>query len=221
MTLRIGDTAPDFHAETTQGNFKFHDWIGENWVLFFSHPKDFTPICTTEIGLMSKIQTAFTNQGVKVIGHSADSLRDHHKWIKDIEELSGEEITFPIIADIFLKVAKLYDMLPAGAIPGLRSPADNATVRAVYIIGPDKKIKLMSFYPMTVGRDFDEILRSIECLQLNAKYKVVTPANWRPGDDLVIPPSVSNAEATQLFPGGWCSKTPYLRVLPYAAISRS
>lgn len=221
MTLRIGDTAPDFYAETTQGNFKFHEWIEGNWVLFFSHPKDFTPICTTEIGLMSRIQTAFVNRGVKIIGHSADSVQEHFRWIKDIEDLSGEEVVFPIIGDIFLKVAKLYDMLPAEAVPGNRSPADNATVRAVFIIDPGKKIKLISFYPMTVGRDFDEILRSIECLQLNAKFKVVTPANWRPGDDLVIPPSVTNEEAQLLFPGGWCSKKPYLRVIPYEAISKS
>jgi len=221
MTLRIGDTAPDFLAETTQGNFRFHEWIEGSWVMFFSHPKDFTPICTTEISLMGKIQQAFINRGLKIIGHSADGVEDHHRWIKDIEFLSETKIEFPIIGDIFLKVAKLYDMLPAEAVPGNRSPADNATVRAVFLIGPDKKIKLMSFYPMTVGRNFDEILRTVEALQLNAKYKVATPSNWQPGDDVVIPPAVSDEEARQLFPGGWCAKKPYLRVLPYEAISRS
>lgn len=214
MTIRINDEAPNFSAFTTQGGIQFHDWIKDSWVVFFSHPKDFTPICTTELGLMARMEAAFAQRNTKIIGHSIDPVEEHHRWIKDIGETQGTVPTFPIIGDSELIVAKLYDMLPADAKPGVRTPADNATVRAVFIIGPDRKIKLMSYYPMTVGRSFDEILRTLDALQLNAKYKVATPANWKPGGDVVIPPAVSNDEAATLFPGGWKSPKPYLRILP-------
>lgn len=214
MTIRINDEAPNFSAFTTQGGIQFHDWIKDSWVVFFSHPKDFTPICTTELGLMARMESAFAERNTKIIGHSIDPVEEHHRWIKDISETQGVAPTFPIIGDSELIVAKLYDMLPADAKPGVRTPADNATVRCVFIIGPDRKIKLTSSYPMTVGRSFDEILRTLDALQLNAKYKVATPANWKPGGDVVIPPAVSNDEAATLFPDGWKSPKPYLRILP-------
>lgn len=214
MTIRIGDTAPDFVADTTQGRISFHEWIGSEWAVFFSHPKDFTPICTTELGMMAKLDGEFRRRHTKIIGHSIDPISEHDRWMKDIEETQGAAPTFPIIGDDSLEVAKLYDMLPADAVPGKRSPADNATVRAVFIIGPDKKIKVISFYPMTCGRNFDEVLRTIDSLQLTVKYKVATPVNWEFGDDVVIPPSVSNEEAAKLFPSGWKTVRPYLRTLP-------
>lgn len=214
MTIRINDEAPNFSAFTTHGGINFHEWIKDSWVVFFSHPKDFTPICTTELGLMARLESEFAKRDTKIIGHSIDPVAEHNRWILDIKETQGVAPTFPIIGDSELIVAKLYDMLPADAKPGVRTPADNATVRAVFIIGPDRKIKLTSFYPMTVGRSFDEILRALDSLQLTAKHKVVTPANWRPGMDVIIPPTVSNEEAEKLFPGGWYSPKPYLRILP-------
>lgn len=208
MTLRINDEAPDFTARSTEGTIDFHRWIGKNWVVFVSHPKDFTPICTTELGLMAKLEEEFAKRGVKLIGHSIDSVADHFRWMKDIKDTQGVEPHFPIIGDDELEIAKLYDMLPAEAIPGERTIAENATVRAVYVIGPDKKIKLMTFYPMSAGRNFHEILRAIDSLQLSAKYKVATPVNWAPGEAVIIPPSVSDDEATALFPQGWTTTKP-------------
>lgn len=213
MTIRINDLAPDFTADTTLGPIRFHDWLNDQWAIFFSHPKDFTPICTTEIGLMSRIESDFAKRNTKIIGHSVDRLIEHMRWIEDIKRLYGQKPGFPIIADEELTIAKLYDMLPAEAVPGIRTPADNATVRSVFIIGPDKRIKLSSSYPMTVGRNFDEVLRTLDALQLNAKSKLVTPANWKMGDDLVIPPAISDVEAATLFPGGWNPATQYLRMV--------
>jgi thioredoxin-dependent peroxiredoxin len=212
MTLRIGDTAPNFQADTTQGRIDFHDWIGDKWAVLFSHPKDFTPVCTTELGYMARIKPEFDRRNAKVIGLSADPVEDHNRWAKDIEETQGTAPNYPIIGDGDLKVAKLYDMLPAEAVPGKRTPADNATVRAVFLIGPDKKIKLMLFYPMTTGRNFDEVLRALDSIQLTAKHRVATPANWRQGQDVIIAGSVSDDEAKKLFPKGWKSPKPYLRI---------
>jgi thioredoxin-dependent peroxiredoxin len=215
MPLRLGATAPDFSADTTQGPIKFHDWIGDKWAMLFSHPKDFTPVCTTELGYVAKLKSEFDKRNVKVIGLSVDSVDDHKRWSKDIEETQGAAPNYPMIGDPDLKVAKLYDMLPeetTGAASG-RSAADNATVRNVYIIGPDKKIKLMITYPMTTGRNFDEILRVIDSIQLTAAHKVATPANWKDGQDCIIVPAVSDEEAKQKYPQGWKTLKSYLRLV--------
>jgi len=212
MALRIGDTAPNFKAQTTQGEIDFHQWIGERWAILFSHPKDFTPVCTTELGYMARIKPEFDRRNAKVIALSVDPVDDHNRWASDIEETQGAAPNYPIIGDPELKVAKLYDMLPAEATPGKRTPADNATVRTVFVIGPDKKIKLMLFYPMTTGRNFDEILRVLDSIQLTAKHKVATPAQWKQGQDVIIAGSVSDDEAKKLFPQGWKAPKPYLRI---------
>ena len=214
MSLRIGDEAPNFKADTTQGPLDFHQWIGSGWAVLFSHPKDFTPVCTTELGAMAKLKADFDRRGVKVIGLSVDSTEDHSRWSKDIEETQGAAPNYPIIGDAGLEVAKLYDMLPAEAVPGKRTPADNATVRTVFVIGPDKKIKLMLFYPMTTGRNFDELLRVIDSLQLTAKHKVATPANWKQGEAVIIAGSVSDEDAKKQYPAGWKAPRPYLRIVP-------
>jgi alkyl hydroperoxide reductase subunit AhpC len=215
MTLAIGDTAPDFEAQTTEGPIKFHEWIGDSWAVLFSHPKDFTPICTTELGYMAKIKPEFDKRGVKIIGLSVDSTGDHAAWAKDIEETQGTAPNYPIIGDNDFNVAKLYGMLPASTSGDAkqRTPADNATVRNVFVIGPDKKIKLVLVYPMTTGRNFDEVLRVIDSLQLTAKHRVSTPVNWKPGEDVIIAGSVSNDEAKQIF-GEWKEPKPYIRVVP-------
>ena len=215
MSLRINDTAPDFTAETTQGTIRFHDWIGDGWAILFSHPKDFTPVCTTELGYMAKIEPEFTRRNCKLIGLSVDPVDNHARWAKDIEETQGHLPKYPMIGDTDLKVAKLYNMLPAeesGTAEG-RTAATNATVRSVFIIGPDKKIKLMMTYPMTTGRNFDEILRVLESMQLTAKHKVATPVNWKQGDDVIIAGSVSDEDAKKLFPQGWKAPKPYLRIV--------
>ena len=215
MSLRINDTAPDFTAETTQGTIRFHDWIGDGWAILFSHPKDFTPVCTTELGYMAKIEPEFTRRNCKLIGLSVDPVDNHARWAKDIEETQGHLPKYPMIGDTDLKVAKLYNMLPAeesGTAEG-RTAATNATVRSVFIIGPDKKIKLMMTYPMTTGRNFDEILRVLESMQMTAKHKVATPVNWKPGDDVIIAGSVSDDDAKKLFPQGWKAPKPYLRIV--------
>jgi alkyl hydroperoxide reductase subunit AhpC len=215
MGLVINDTAPDFEAETTQGKIKFHDWIGDSWAVLFSHPKDFTPVCTTELGYMAKIQPEFDRRGVKLIGLSVDSTGDHEKWADDIEETQGARPAYPIIGDSDFNVSKLYGMLPAstsGEVSG-RTAADNQTVRNVFVIGPDKKIKLILVYPMTTGRNFDEVLRVIDSLQLTAKHRVATPVNWKQGEDVIIAGSVSNDEAKQIY-GEWKSPKPYIRLVP-------
>ena len=212
MALRIGDTAPNFQAQTTEGQIDFHQWIGESWAVLFSHPKDFTPVCTTELGTMAKMKSEFDKRNTKIIGLSADPVDDHTRWAKDIQETQGAAVNYPMIGDPDLKVAKLYDMLPAEATPGKRTPADNATVRTVFLIGLDKKIKLMLFYPMTTGRNFDEILRVLDSIQLTAKHKVATPANWRQGQEVIIAGSVSDEDAKKLFPQGWKAPKPYLRI---------
>jgi alkyl hydroperoxide reductase subunit AhpC len=215
MSLRINDTAPNFKAKTTQGEIDFHQWIGDQWAILFSHPKDFTPVCTTELGYMAKIEPEFTKRNAKLIGLSIDPVDNHSKWAADIEETQGSKVKYPIIGDTDLAVAKLYNMLPAeepGTSEG-RTAATNATVRSVFIIGPDKKIKLMLTYPMTTGRNFDEILRVLDSMQLTAKHKVATPVNWKNGDDVIIAGSVSDDEAKTLFPGGWKAPKPYLRVV--------
>jgi thioredoxin-dependent peroxiredoxin len=215
MTLRINDTAPDFTAETTQGSINFHQWIGDSWAILFSHPKDFTPVCTTELGYMAKMEPEFTRRNCKLIGLSVDPVDNHARWAKDIEETQGYLPKYPMIGDTDLKVAKLYNMLPADE-PGTsegRSAATNATVRSVFIIGPDKKIKLMMTYPMTTGRNFDEILRVLDSMQMTAKHKVATPVNWKPGDDVIIAGSVSDDDAKTLFPQGWKAPKPYLRIV--------
>ena len=212
MALRIGDTAPNFQAQTTEGQIDFHQWIGEGWAVLFSHPKDFTPVCTTELGTMARMKAEFDRRNTKIIGLSADPVDDHKRWSKDIEETQGTAPNYPMIGDPDLKVAKLYNMLPAEATPGKRTPADNATVRTVFMVGPDKKIKLMLFYPMTTGRNFDEILRVLDSMQLTAKHKVATPANWRHGQDVIIAGSVSDEDAKKLFPDGWKAPKPYLRI---------
>ncbi len=217
MTLRIGDVAPDFEAETTEGRIRFHDWVGNSWAVLFSHPKDFTPVCTTELGYMAKLKPEFDRRGVKVIGLSVDPVDDHKRWAKDIEETQGQAPNYPLIGDRDLKVAKMYDMLPAeveGSCEG-RTPADNATVRTVYVIGPDKKIKLQFAYPMTTGRNFDEVLRVIDSIQLTAKHKVATPVNWKPGENVIIAGSVSNDEAKKTYPQGWQAPKPYIRIVPH------
>ena len=216
MSLRINDVAPNFTARTTQGIIDFHVWIGDQWAILFSHPKDFTPVCTTELGYMARIEPEFTRRNAKLIGLSVDAVEDHAKWAADIEETQGAAVKYPMIGDTDLAVAKLYNMLPAdaGDTSEGRTAATNATVRSVFIIGPDKKIKLMLTYPMTTGRNFDEILRVLDSMQLTAKYKVATPVNWKQGDEVIILPSVSNDEAQQKYPGGWKSPKPYLRIVP-------
>jgi len=215
MALQIGDTAPDFEAQTTEGPISFHDWLGDSWGVLFSHPKDFTPVCTTELGYMASIKPEFDRRGVKIIGLSVDSTGDHEGWAKDIEETQGTAPNYPIIGDDDFKVAKLYGMLPAdtsGEAKG-RTPADNQTVRNVFVIGPDKKVKLVLVYPMTTGRNFDEVLRVIDSLQLTANHKVATPAQWNPGDDVIIAGSISNEQAKEIF-GEWESPKPYIRIVP-------
>jgi len=212
MSLRIGDTAPNFQAQTTEGQIDFHQWIGDKWAILFSHPKDFTPVCTTELGTMAKMKAEFDKRSAKIIGLSADPVDDHKRWAKDIEETQGSAVNYPMIGDPELKVAKLYDMLPAEATPGKRTAAENATVRTVFMIGPDKKIKLMLFYPMTTGRNFDEVLRVLDSMQLTAKHKVATPANWKQGQDVIIAGSVNDEDAKKLFPQGWKAPKPYLRI---------
>ena len=215
MALTIGDTAPDFHAQTSEGDIDFYDWVGDSWVVLFSHPKDFTPVCTTELGYMAKIKPEFDKRGVKIIGLSVDSTGDHEGWAKDIEETQGTAPNYPIIGDSDFNVAKLYGMLPAEVEgdPKARTPADNQTVRNVFVIGPDKKIKLVLVYPMTTGRNFDEVLRVIDSLQLTANHKVATPANWKQGDDVIIAGSVSNDDAKEIF-GEWKEPKPYIRIVP-------
>ena len=213
---QIGSVAPDFEAETTEGSIKFHDWIGDSWAVLFSHPKDFTPVCTTELGYMARLKPDFDKRNVKLIGLSVDPVENHAKWANDIKETQGTAPNFPMIGDPTLAVAKLYGMLPAdvGSTSEGRTAADNATVRNVYVIGPDKKIKLMISYPMTTGRNFDEIVRVIDSLQMTAKHKVATPVNWKPGDDVIIAGSVSDEEAKKTYPDGWKSPKPYLRIVP-------
>ena len=216
MSLRLNETAPDFTAETTQGKISFHDWIGDKWAILFSHPKDFTPVCTTELGYMAKIEPEFTKRGAKLIGLSIDPSEAHGRWLADIEETQGAKVNYPIIADHDLKVAKLYNMLPAeepGTSEG-RTAATNQAVRTVYVIGPDKKIKLLLAYPMTTGRNFDEILRVLDSIQLTAKHRVATPVNWKQGDKVIIAGSVSDDEAKTIYPGGWEAPKPYLRLVP-------
>jgi thioredoxin-dependent peroxiredoxin len=216
MTLRLGDTAPDFQAETTQGPIHFHDWLGNSWGVLFSHPKDFTPVCTTELGYMARIKPEFDKRNVKIIGLSADPVDRHSGWSKDIEETQGTAPNYPIIGDPDLTVSKLYEMLPAEASgdPSKRTAADNQTVRNVYVVGPDKKLKLILVYPMTTGRNFDEVLRVIDSLQLTAKHRVATPANWKQGDDVIIAGSVTDDEAKKIYPNGWKAPKPYIRIVP-------
>ena len=215
MTLRIGDTAPDFEADTTEGRIRFHDWIGNSWAVLFSHPRDFTPVCTTELGYMANAKPAFDERGVKIIGLSVDPLGNHEEWAKDIEETQGAAPNYPIIADPEFEVSKAYGMLPANVSgdPTERTPADNQTVRNVFVIGPDKKIKMILVYPMTTGRNFDEVLRVIDSLQLTANHKVSTPVNWQQGEDVIIAGSVTDDEARELF-GDWESPKPYIRIVP-------
>ena len=216
MPLRIGAEAPDFTAETTEGTINFHDWIGEGWAILFSHPKDFTPVCTTELGYMAGLKPEFDKRNCKVIGLSVDPVSDHKKWLSDIEETQGHAVNYPLIGDPDLKTVKLYDMLPAdvsGTSEG-RTPADNATVRSVFLIGPDKKIKAMLTYPMSTGRNFDEVLRLLDSCQLTAKHKVATPVNWKQGEDVIIVPAVSDEEAKQKYPNGWKAPKPYIRIVP-------
>ena len=216
MSVRIGDVAPDFEAETTEGRIKFHDWIGDSWAVIFSHPKDFTAVCTTELGYMAKLKPEFDKRGVKVIGLSVDPVDSHSRWANDIKETQGFAPNYPMIGDTHLKVSKLYDMLPAdleGTFEG-RTPTDNQTVRTVFVIGPDKKVKLQLAYPMTTGRNFDEVLRVIDSMQLTAKHKVATPVNWKQGDDVIIAGSVSDEDAKKTYPDGWKAPKPYLRIVP-------
>ena len=216
MALTIGDTAPDFEARTTEGNIRFHDWIGDSWAVLFSHPRDFTPVCTTELGYMASIKPEFDKRNVKVVGLSVDPMENHEQWATDIEETQGHRPNYPIIADGDFQVSKLYGMLPAETEgdPTSRTPADNQTVRNVFVIGPDKKIKLILVYPMTTGRNFDEVLRVIDSLQLTANHKVATPANWQQGDDVIIAGSVSDDAAKEIYPDGWESPKPYIRIVP-------
>ena len=214
MALRIGDEAPNFTAETTEGKIDFHEWIGDGWAILFSHPKDFTPVCTTELGYMAKLKPEFDKRNCKVIGLSIDPVDDHQRWAKDIEETQGAAPNYPIIGDSDLEVAKLYDMIHPNATGGKRTAADNATIRSVFVVGPDKKIKLILTYPMSTGRNFDEVLRVLDSMQLTAKHKVATPVNWKPGEDVIIVPAVSDEEAKQKFPGGWKAPRPYLRIVP-------
>jgi alkyl hydroperoxide reductase subunit AhpC len=221
MTLKLGDTAPDFEAQTTQGTIRFHDWLGTSWAVLFSHPKDFTPVCTTELGYMARIKPEFDQRDVKIIGLSVDPVGDHSRWADDIRETQGTAPNYPIIGDADFKVSKLYDMLPASTSgdPSKRTPADNQTVRNVFVIGPDKKLKLILVYPMTTGRNFDEVLRVIDSLQLTAKHRVATPANWKPGEDVIIAGSVSDEEAKKIYPKGWKAPRPYLRIVPQPGVT--
>jgi alkyl hydroperoxide reductase subunit AhpC len=216
VSLRINDEAPNFTAETTQGPINFHEWIGNGWAILFSHPKDFTPVCTTELGYMAGLQPEFAKRNTKIIGLSVDPVASHGKWAGDIEETQGHKVTYPMIGDPELKVAKLYDMLPAesGNTSEGRTAANNATVRTVFVVGPDKKIKLMLSYPMSTGRNFDEVVRVVDSLQLTAKHNVSTPVNWKPGDDVIISGSVSDDDAKKKYPGGWRSPRPYIRIIP-------
>ena len=213
MALRIGDVVPDFSAETTEGKINFHEWIGSNWAILFSHPKDFTPVCTTELGYLAGLKPEFDKRNCKIIGLSADPVSDHVAWSKDIQETQGHAPNYPIIGDADLNVAKLYDMLPASETPGKRSAADNQTVRSVFVIGPDKKVKAMLIYPMSTGRNFDEVLRLLDSVQLTAKHTVATPVNWTPGQDVIIPTSVSDEDAKAKYPQGFRTLKPYLRVV--------
>jgi alkyl hydroperoxide reductase subunit AhpC len=216
MSIRIGDQAPNFKANTTEGPMDFHQWIGNSWAVLFSHPKDFTPVCTTELGYMAKLKPEFDKRGVKVVGLSVDPVDKHTQWSNDIKETQGHAPNYPMIGDTDLSISKLYDMLPAdleGSCDG-RTPADNQTVRNVFVIGPDKKVKLVIAYPMTTGRNFDEVLRVIDSLQLTAKHKVATPANWKSGDDVIIAGSVSDEEAKKTYPDGWKAPRPYMRIVP-------
>ena len=221
MALRIGDEAPNFTAQTTQGPIDFHEWIGNSWAVLFSHPKDFTPVCTTELGYMARIKPEFEKRNVKIIGLSIDSVDDHKRWSKDIEETQGAAPSYPLIGDADLKIAKLYDMLPAETSGGAqgRTAVDNQTVRNVYVIGPDKKIKLILTYPMAVGRNFDEVLRAVDALQLTAEHQVATPTNWKNGDDVIIPTSVSDEEAKKKYPEGFKTQKPYLRTVKQPQLS--
>jgi alkyl hydroperoxide reductase subunit AhpC len=216
MSLRIGEKAPDFEAETTQGKIKFHDWLGDSWAVLFSHPKDFTPVCTTELGYLAKLQPEFVKRNTKVIGLSVDPVTDHSRWLGDIKDVAGFQPDYPIIGDSELKVAKLYDMLPAdaGETSQGRTAATNQTVRTVFLIGPDKLIKAMLVYPMSSGRNFDEVLRLLDSCQLTAKHKVATPVNWKQGEDVIIVPAVSDEDARKNFPNGWKAPKPYLRIVP-------
>ncbi len=216
MALQLGDTAPDFEAETTEGHIKFHDWLGDSWAVLFSHPRNFTPVCTTELGYMASIEPEFAERGVKIIGLSVDPVSNHEQWSKDIEETQGTAPNYPLIGDSDFTVSKLYGMLPndVSGDPTSRTPADNQTVRNVFVIGPDKKVKLILVYPMTTGRNFDEVLRVIDSLQLTANHKVATPVNWRSGEDVIIAGSVSDEEAKKIYPDGWESPKPYIRIVP-------
>jgi alkyl hydroperoxide reductase subunit AhpC len=216
MPLRLGDEAPDFTAETTQGKIRFHEWIGNGWAILFSHPKDFTPVCTTELGYMARLQPQFDKPNTRIIGLSVDSVDDHRKWAKDIEETQGAKVNYPLIGDPTLAIAKLYDMIHPNASgeAKARTAMDNATVRSVFLIGPDKKIKLILTYPMSTGRNFDEVLRVLDAIQLTARHKVATPVNWKRGEDVIILASVSDDEARAQFPAGWKAPKPYLRIVP-------
>jgi alkyl hydroperoxide reductase subunit AhpC len=216
MTLQLGEEAPDFEADTTEGHIKFHDWIGDSWAVLFSHPKDFTPVCTTELGYMAKVKPDFDARNTKIIGLSVDALNNHEAWAKDIEDTQGAAPNYPIIGDSDYKVSKLYGMLPpdTSGDASTRTPADNQTVRNVFVIGPDKKVKLILVYPMTTGRNFDEVLRVIDSLQLTASHKVATPVNWQPGEKVIISGSVSNDEARETYPDGWEEPRPYIRIVP-------
>jgi alkyl hydroperoxide reductase subunit AhpC len=216
MTLALNETAPDFEAQTTEGRVRFHDWIGDSWAVLFSHPKDFTPVCTTELGYMARIKTEFDKRNVKLIGLSVDPVESHARWSADIKETQGHAPNYPMIGDSDFKVSKLYGMLPAATSgdPAKRTAADNQTVRNVFVVGPDKKIKLILVYPMTTGRNFDEVLRVIDSLQLTAKHKVSTPANWKQGDDVIIAGSVTDDDAKKIYPNGWKAPKPYLRIVP-------
>jgi alkyl hydroperoxide reductase subunit AhpC len=216
MALQIGDTAPDFEADTTEGRIRFHDWLGDSWGVLFSHPKDFTPVCTTELGYMAKIKPEFDKRNVKILGLSVDPVDSHSKWASDIEETQGTAVNYPMIGDPDLSISKAWGMLPAAASgdPSKRTAADNMTVRNVFVVGPDKKIKLILVYPMTTGRNFDEVIRVIDSLQLTAKHKVATPVNWKPGDDVIIAGSVSDEDAKKQYPAGWKAPKPYLRLVP-------
>ena len=222
MTLRIGSQAPDFEADTTQGHIRFHDWLGDSWGVFFSHPKDFTPVCTTELGYLARLQPEFEKRNTKLLGLSVDPVEDHHRWLSDVESYAGTKVGYPIIGDHDLKIAKLYDMLPedAGNTSQGRTAATNATVRTVYFVGPDKQVKALLVYPMSTGRNFDEVLRLLDSLQLTAEHKVATPVNWKHGEECIIVPSVSDEEAREKFPGGWTSDFPYLRRVPQPGLDQ-
>jgi thioredoxin-dependent peroxiredoxin len=222
MALQLGDTAPDFEAETTEGRIRFHEWMGDSWAVLFSHPRAFTPVCTTELGYMAKIKPEFDRRNVKIIGLSVDPVENHEQWAVDIEETQGHAPNYPLIGDADFNVSKLYGMLPAetSGDPTARTPADNQTVRNVFVVGPDKKVKLILVYPMTTGRNFDEVLRVIDSLQLTAQHKVSTPVNWREGEDVIIAGSVSDEAAKELYPEGWESPRPYIRIVPTPASSR-